>query len=246
MTRISAISTACAHDAQITCGSCRLSNLCLPLSLHLEDIDRLDRIIQRSKPLQRGDYLYRANDDFKALYAVRSGAVKTVTLSEKGEERITGFYLPGEVVGMEGIAHNIYANSASALETSSICEIPFARIEELSLQLPSLQRSLFQLLSREITQEQQLVTLLSKSSAEQRLAALLLSLSRRNQQRQLSANAFRLPMSRTDIGNFLGLTIETISRVINRMQNQGIVSIDKKEVHIIDPAGLKQLAEVND
>ncbi len=242
MIRISTSETNCSHDSQASCGTCRLNTLCLPLSLHLDDVDQLSRIVQRGRPLQKGEHLYRAQDPFDALFAIRSGAVKASTLNEQGEEQVTGFYLPGELVGLDGIADNRYTNTVVALETSSVCEIPFDQVEHLSLKIPSLQRNVFQLLSREITQDQQLISLLSKSSAEERVSTLLLSLSSRHQRRSLSPTTFRLPMSRTDIGNFLGLTIETISRVFSRLQQQQVLSVDKKEVHILDMAQLRQLA----
>ena len=235
--------THCAQDKKVNCGNCRLNTICLPISLHIEDIDRLSQIIQRSKPLQKGEYLFRANEEFTSVYAIRSGAVKAMTLSDNGDEQITGFYLPGEVVGMDGLADNLYTNSVIALETASVCEIPFNRLEELSLKIPSLQRHFFQLMSREITQEQQVITLLSKSSAEARIASLLLSISSRNSRRNLSANDFLLPMSRTDIGNFLGLTIETVSRIFTRLQKSGVVNVNKKEITISDMPALQQLAK---
>lgn len=237
------IATAeCVHDAKTSCGNCRLNTLCLPLSLHIDDIERLDMIVQRSKPLQKGDHLYRANDAFSSVFAIRSGAVKAVSLSDNGEEQITGFYLPGEVVGLDGLAEEHYTNSVVALETASVCEIPFHRIEELSAQIPSLQRHLFQLMSREITQDQHIITLLSKRSAEQRIAALLLSISTRNHRRRLSASVFSLPMSRTDIGNFLGLTIETVSRVFSRLQKQQVLEVNRKDITITDLAALQKLS----
>jgi CRP/FNR family transcriptional regulator, anaerobic regulatory protein len=232
----------CPHDKKVNCGNCRLNTICLPISLHLEDIDKLNGIIQRGKPLQKGDYLYRANDIFNSVYAIRSGAVKAISLSDNGKEQVTGFYLPGEVVGLDGLADNRYTNSVIALETASVCEIPFNRMEDLSLQIPSLQRHFFQLMSREITQDQQIITLLSKSSAEERIAALLLSISTRNNRRQLAANAFRLPMSRTDIGNYLGLTIETVSRIFSRLQKQAVINVDKKEILIENMDALLKIA----
>ncbi len=232
----------CPHDKKVSCGNCRLNTICLPISLHIDDIDRLNSIIQRGKPLQKGDYLYRANDLFDSVYAIRSGAVKAITINDNGVEQVTGFYLPGEIVGMDGIGDNRYTNSVIALETASVCEIPFNRMEELSLQIPNLQRHFFQLMSREITQDQQIITLLSKSSAEERIAALLLSISSRNSRRQLSANAFRLPMSRTDIGNYLGLTIETVSRIFTRLQKQDVIAVDKKEIVINDMDKLRSIA----
>lgn len=236
----------CSHDKRVSCGNCRLNTICLPITLHIDDIDRLNGIVQRGKPLQKGEYLYRAQDPFNSVFAIRSGAVKAVSISETGDEQVTGFYLPGEVVGLDGLAADTYTNSVIALETSSVCEIPFNRLEELSLQIPTLQRHFFQLMSREITQEQQVITLLSKSSAEARIASLLLSISARNGRRNLSTNNFILPMSRTDIGNFLGLTIETVSRVFTRLQKNNVITVDKKEISIVDMDSLQTIAKGTD
>lgn len=208
----------------------------------MEDVDQLSRIVQRGRPLQKGEALYRAEEQFSSLFAIRSGAVKASTLNEQGEEQVTGFYLPGELVGLDGIATNRYTNTVLALETASVCEIPFDQIEDLSLKIPSLQRNVFQLLSREITQDQQLIGLLSKSNAEERVSTLLLNLSNRHQRRQLSPHRFNLSMSRTDIGNFLGLTIETVSRVFGRLQQQGVIAVNRKEVSIQDMEQLRKLA----
>lgn len=228
-----------------SCGSCRLSDICLPLRMELDDIDRLSRIIQRRRPLQKNQYLYRANEPFRSIYAVRSGTVKATILSERGQEKIIGFYLPGELIGLDGIAENRYTCSVITLETTSVCEIPFAQIEALSAQIPSLQRNVFQLLSREITHDQQRISLVSKSGAEQRIAALLVSLSRRHKARQLAAHEFRLPMSRTDMGNFLGLTIETVSRVLSRLHNQNTIHLNKKELRILDFSHLLEISEAS-
>jgi CRP/FNR family transcriptional regulator, anaerobic regulatory protein len=236
----------CAHDNKVSCGNCRLNTICMPVSLHIDDIDQLNKIIQRGRPLRKGEYLYRASETFTAVYAIRSGAVKALTLSDNGNEQVTGFYLPGEVVGLDGLANNKYTNSVIALETSSICEIPFNRLEEISVQLPKLQRHFLQLMSREITQEQQIMSLLGKSSAEARIASLLLSISTRNSSRNLSANMFLLPMSRTDIGNYLGLTIETVSRTFARLQKSAIIAVVKKEIEIKDIKGLQLLAKGTD
>lgn len=236
----------CSHDKRVSCGNCRLNAICLPISLHIDDIDRLNGIVQRGKPLQKGEYLYRASDVFDSVFAIRSGAVKAVSISDKGDEQVTGFYLPGEVVGMDGLANNVYTNSVIALETASVCEIPFNRLEELSLQIPTLQRHFFQLMSREITQDQQVITLLSKGSAEARIASLLLSISARNGRRNLSTSEFILPMSRTDIGNFLGLTIETVSRIFTRLQKSNVINVDKKEIAIVDIDALRNIANGND
>lgn len=233
---------SCPHNNSVSCADCRLSSICLPISVKVDDIDRIDNIIKRGRPFQKGEYLYRAGEEFNAVYAVRSGSLKTLTITDAGEEQITGFFLPGEVVGLDGIGHSKHTNSAIALETCAICEIPFSQLTDLSLQLPSLQQHFFQLMSKEITHEQQLVTLLSKNTAEERVASLLISISSRNQRRQLSGTRFRLPMSRADIGNFLGLTVETVSRVFSRLQKLNIISVDKKEIEILDLDALKDTA----
>lgn len=234
----------CLHDYQVSCGNCRLNSICLPLALESDDIDQLDSIIQRSKPLQKGQHLYREVDPFTSVYAVRSGALKAYKTTDDGREQVTGFYFPGELIGMDGISNNIHASSAKALETAAVCEIPFTSLEKLSSLMPSLQRHFFQLMSREITEDQQLITLLSKNSADERVAALMLSISARNSRRKLSATQFRLPMSRVDIGNYLGLTVETVSRVFSRMQKIDILQVDNKEIKILDLTGLQKLANV--
>ena len=234
----------CIHDYQVNCGNCRLNSICLPLALESDDIQQLDDIIQRSKPLQKSQHLFREGDDFQSVFAVRSGALKAYKTTDDGREQVTGFYFPGEILGMDGISNNAHASSAKALETAAVCEIPFTSLERLSAMMPNLQRHFFQLMSREITEDQQLITLLSKNSADERVASLMLSISTRNSKRKLSATQFRLPMSRVDIGNYLGLTVETVSRVFSRMQKMEILLVDNKEIQILDVDGLKKMANL--
>lgn len=238
--------TPCHHTPQVNCGDCRLSAICIPISLALDDIAKLDDIVQRGRPLQKGQPLYEAGEDFKAVYALRSGAVKTSTISRDGEEQITGFYLPGEILGLDGLATNAHSNTAMALETSAICEIPFSQLEDLSMKLPNLQRRFFQLMSKEISHEQQLITLLSKKNADERIASLLVSISTRNHHRGLSSTEFYLPMSRSDMGNYLGLTIETVSRVMSRLHKQEVIAFDKKHVVINQTDKLRAIASTAD
>jgi CRP/FNR family transcriptional regulator len=234
----------CPHDYQVNCGNCRLNSICLPLALESDDIQQLDDIIQRSKPLQKGQHLYREGDDFQSVYAVRSGTLKAYKTTDDGREQVTGFYFPGEILGMDGISKNAHASSARTLETAAVCEIPFSSLAKLSALMPNLQRHFFQLMSREITEDQVLITLLSKNTADERVAALLLSISTRYARRKLSATHFRLPMSRVDIGNYLGLTVETVSRVFSRMQKLEILSVDNKEIAILDMQGVRNMANV--
>lgn len=234
----------CTHDYQVNCGNCRLNSICLPLALESDDIQQLDDIIQRSKPLQKAQHLYREGDNFQSVFAVRSGTLKAYKTTDDGREQVTGFYFPGEILGMDGISNNAHASSAKALETAAVCEIPFSSLEKLSSIMPNLQRHFFQLMSHEITEDQLLITLLSKNSADERVAALLLSISSRNARRKLSATQFRLPMSRVDIGNYLGLTVETVSRVFSRMQKMDALRVDNKEIEILDIDGVRNMANV--
>ena len=236
----------CTHSYQVSCGNCRLNSICLPLALESDDIEQLDNIIQRSKPLQKNQHLYREGDEFQSVYAVRSGTLKAYKTTDDGREQVTGFYFPGEILGMDGISNNTHASSAKSLETAAICEIPFSSLEKLSSIMPSLQRHFFQLMSREITEDQQLITLLSKNSADERVASLMLSISTRNARRKLSATQFRLPMSRVDIGNYLGLTVETVSRVFSRMQKLDILRVDNKEIEVLDVESLRSMANVGE
>lgn len=236
----------CPHRSNMSCTQCRLGKICLPVSLQENDIVKLDEIVKRGRILQKGEHIYRTNDPFTSVFAIRSGYVKTYRITDDGEEQVTGFYFPGEVLGMDGINKNKYACSARALESTAVCEIPFNRFQELTTQLPSLQMHFFQLMSQEITSDQQLITLLSKKTAEQRIATLLLTISARNALRSMSATSFRLAMSRTDIGNYLGLTVETVSRTLSRFSKSGLIDIQQKEVTILDIEALRLAANLDD
>ncbi|MEE4378397.1 MAG: fumarate/nitrate reduction transcriptional regulator Fnr [Candidatus Competibacteraceae bacterium] len=224
------------------CGNCNLHQLCLPMGVELEDVDRLDTIVKRRRPLPRGSYVFHLGDDFHSLYAIRSGSVKTYTITEDGSEQITGFHLPGELIGLDAINTSRHPCGARSLETTSICEIPFSRLEELSIAVPGLGRQLLRVMSREIHADGELLTLLGKKSAEERLAALLLSLSMRFQARGFSPREFHLSMSRHDIGNYLGLAVETVSRLFTRFQQQGLIEVRNKYIQLKEMEQLQTLA----
>ncbi|WP_324734054.1 fumarate/nitrate reduction transcriptional regulator Fnr [Pseudomonas paeninsulae] len=230
---------------QAHCKDCSLATLCLPLSLNLEDMNSLDEIVKRGRPLKKGEFLFRQSDVFNSVFAVRSGALKTFSLSDSGEEQITGFHLPSELVGLSGMDTETYPVSAQALETTSICEIPFDRLDELSILLPQLRRQLMRVMSREIRDDQQMMLLLSKKSADERIATFLVNLSARFRARGFSPNQFRLAMSRNEIGNYLGLAVETVSRVFTRFQQNQLLEAEGKSVHILDPIELCALAGGN-
>lgn len=227
---------------QAHCKDCSLAPLCLPLSLDMKDMDALDDIVKRGRPLKKNELLFRQGDTFGSVFAVRSGALKTFSVTDAGEEQITGFHLPSELVGLSGMDGESYPVSAQALETTSICEIPFERLDELALQLPQLRRQLMRVMSREIRDDQQMMLLLSKKTADERIATFLVNLSARFQARGFSANQFRLSMSRNEIGNYLGLAVETVSRVFTRFQQTGLIAAEGKEIEIIDPIQLCALA----
>ena len=219
-----------------------MGSLCLPIALDRDEVAKLEDIVQRGRPVDRGHHCYRQDEHFSAVYAVRLGCIKTFYTTADGREQVTGFHLPGEIFGMDGIAQARHVNSAVALETSAVCEIPFDRLQELSTRISSLQRHFFQLMSAEIAADQQLITLLSKSSAEERMAAFFVSISSRFALRHQSPLRFRLPMSRGDISNYLGLTVETVSRILSRLQKSEIIAIDNKEIQICDLSKLKEAA----
>ncbi|OOG22960.1 transcriptional regulator FNR [Thioalkalivibrio denitrificans] len=230
------------HGLKQACSSCSLHDLCIPMGVSDQELEALERIINRRRPLHRGDYLYRPGDSMEALYAVRSGSVKTSALSDDGQEQVTGFHLPGELLGLDAISDGTHPCAARALETTSVCEIPFERLEELAGRIPGLQRQLFRIMSREIQSDEHLMTLLAKKSSDARLAAFLLSLSSRFGKRGFSRQEFNLTMSRNDISNYLGLAVETVSRLFTRFQENGLLAVDRKLVKILDMDRLHQVA----
>ncbi len=205
-------------------------------------MDVVDEAVKRSKPIQKNQPLFEIGDQFTSIFAVRSGAVKTYTIDAEGEEHVVGFYLPGELVGLDAIGNDQYNTSAKALETSSLCEIPYSKMTELSRQIGNLQVHMYRLLSREIREDQELQLLLSKKTAEERIASFLFNLAERYRAHRLSATLFRLPMVRTDIANYLGLAVETTSRIFTRLQQQEVIAVKGKEVEVIDHQKLCQLA----
>ena len=224
------------------CKDCSLATMCLPLALHDKDMDTLDDIVKRGKPLRKGELLFRQGDTFSSVYALRSGTIKTFSVDDAGIEQITGFHLAGELIGLSGMDGDRQPLSAMALETTSICEIPYERLDDLTDKIPGLRRQVMRLMSREIREDQQMMLLLSKKTADERIATLLINLSARFRSRGYSANRFRLAMSRNDIGNYLGLAVETVSRVFTRFQQQGLVAAEGKQIDILDHAELCALA----
>lgn len=228
-------------NIKVACRNCSLASLCLPMGLTPEDVDLLDAIVKRDRPLHRGDHLFRQGDPFRFIYVVKTGTVKSFDPGEDGSEQVLGFHLPGELIGLDAIETGHHHCSAKILETTAVCEIPFNRLEELSSTIPSLQHQMFRLMSREINQDEDMLTLLGKRNAEERLASFLLSLSGRFQRRGFSPSDFYLSMSRHEIGNYLGLAVETISRLFTRFQDEGLLKVERKHVQLLDIKRLKQI-----
>ena len=218
----------------VSCSHCGLNALCIPTSLTSEEIEVVDTEIKRAKPLHKNSVVFETGDPFTSIYAVRSGALKAYSIDENGEEYVVGFFLPGELIGLDSIDSGVHLNTAKALETSTLCEIPFDQVETLSKKIHNLQKHMYRILSREIGEDQKLQLLLGKKTAEEKIGTFILNLSQRYQQRHLSATLLRLPMARTDIANYLGLAVETVSRIITRLQAQKILKVDGKDIEILD------------
>lgn len=223
------------------CSDCSLRELCLPVGLHAHDLEELNAVIRQSRRLKKGDYLFHAGEQFDALFAIRTGFFKTTVGTQDGRDQVTGFFMSGELVGMDGISNNIYMNNAIALEDSEVCELPFNRMEELVKRLPSLQTHFMRLMSREIVRDQSVMLLLGNMRAEERLAEFLLNLSHRLQSRGFAANDFILRMSREEIGSYLGLKLETVSRTLSRFNQEGLILVEHKHIKILRPDALKEL-----
>lgn len=227
---------------EVTCNGCGLKQICLPVGLETDHIGDLESIIRKREIYRKGQHIFRQGANFHSLYVVRSGVIKTYTVTEQGEEQVTGFYLPGELIGLDAIYNNQHTNSALALESSSICEVEYQQLEILNASHPSLQQLMFRLMSREIQAEQQMLSVLTKKSAEARLANLLLNISNRLELLHRSSKHFRLPMTRSDIGSFLGMASETVSRVFARLSKMKMLKICQRELEIIDQRGLAEIA----
>jgi CRP/FNR family transcriptional regulator len=223
------------------CSSCNLRELCLPFGLSLEELERLDDLISTRRRIKRGDHLYRVGDIFDAIYAIRSGFFKTDVLLEDGREQVTGFQMGGELLGLDGISTEHHTCNAIALEDSEICAIPFARLEGLSREIHTLQRHFHKVMSREIVRDHGVMMLLGTMRAEERLAAFLLNLSQRFTARGFSHAEFYLRMTREEIGSYLGLKLETVSRAFSKFQEEGHIAVQQKHVRILNVEGLKAL-----
>jgi CRP/FNR family transcriptional regulator, anaerobic regulatory protein len=229
------------RDLKSHCSTCSMRELCLPGGLSAEDLKQVDALIGNRLKLKKGDALYRAGDAFGALYAVRLGSLKTTVLAEDGREQVSGYHMLGDIIGLDGIGTERHGCQAVALEDTEVCVLPFERLEDLARSVATLQHNLYQFLSREISRDHNIMLLLGSMRAEERLAVFLLNLSDRYRRRGYSSTEFVLRMTREEIGSYLGLKLETVSRLFSRFQEEGLIQIQGRAVKLLDPAALKQL-----
>lgn len=228
-------------ELKTACANCNVREICQPAGLTLEELDQLDALVDVRRNVRRGDTLYRAGEPFNALYAVRSGFFKSRITYEDGRDQVIGFSMAGEILGMDGIGQDTHNCDAVALEDSEICSIPYGRLEELSREISSLQRHFHKIMSREIVRESGVMMLLGVMRAEERIAAFLLNLSQRLSARGYSPIEFHLRMTREEIGSYLGLKLETVSRAFSKFHKDDLIEIDQKFVRIKSIEGLKQI-----
>jgi len=223
------------------CSQCNLRELCLPMGLSGGELDQIDQLVEVRRRIQRGQHLYRGGDAFAAIFAIKTGFFKTDVLLEDGREQVTGFQMAGEILGMDGIGSERHTCNAVALEDSEVCVIPFADLENYSREISALQHHFHKMMSREIVRDHGVMMLLGVMRAEERLAAFLLNLSQRFTARGYSPTEFILRMTRNEIGSYLGLKLETVSRAFSRFNEEGLISVHQKHIQIRDAAGLKKL-----
>lgn len=238
-----AVDPMTAGTLKTACTLCNMRELCLPYGLSEEEVERLDEAIGARRRIKRQQHLYRAGDPFEAIYAVRTGFFKTDVILEDGRDQVTGFQMAGEILGMDGISSEHHTCNAVALEDSEVCVIPFAQLETLSREIEALQHHFHKVMSREIVREHGVMMLLGTMRAEERLAAFLLNMSQRLTTRGYSAQEFHLRMTREEIGSYLGLKLETVSRAFSKFQDEGLIGAHQRHIRIIDVPGLKHVVD---
>ena len=225
-----------------SCLGCNLRKICMPVDVEDPEAKALfEQLVTSRIRLRKGDVLFRAGDRFNALYAVRVGSCKTVTLTDDGSEQVSGHHLPGEILGVEGVGNEVHACQATALEDTEVCVLPFERMEQLALRDVGFQRRLYRLLSSAILRERTATLMLGTMRAEQRLASFLLDLSNRYQLRGYSSTEFVLRMTREEIGSHLGLKLETVSRLFSRFDEEGLIEVQGRVIKLRDRIALQQL-----
>ena len=231
---------------KVACSSCNLRELCLPVGLNRENLERLDTLVATRRTVSRGETLFRAGESFQSLFAVRTGFFKTCVSSEDGRDQVTGFQMAGELLGLDGISTDNHTCDAVALEDSQVCVIPYAQLESLSREFSELQHQFHKIMSREIVRDHGVMLLLGSMRAVERLAAFLLNLTQRLQARGFSASSLILRMTREEIGSYLGLKLETVSRTFSKFQDDGILDVKQRQIRILDQDKLQGLVTGSD
>ena len=222
------------HTIKVACSNCNLRELCMPMGLTDGDLGKLDELVAIRRKIKRGTPLFSNGDHFNALYAIRTGFFKTSVITEGGRDQVTGFQMAGEIIGLDGIVGDRHTCDAIALEDAEVCVMPYDRIEDLSRQVPALQNHMHKIMSREIVREHGVLLLLGSMRAEERLAAFLLNLVQRLHARGFSQSELVLRMTREEIGSYLGLKLETVSRTFSKFAEDGTVEVKQRHVRIID------------
>ncbi len=230
-----------ARSMKVACSNCNLRELCMPVGMSAADVDRIDEVVSSRRRIKRGAPLFRNGEPFHSLYAIRSGFFKTCVASDDGREQVTGFQMAGEILGLDGIVGDHHSCDAVALEDAEVCVMPFERIGELAREVSALQHHLHRVMSREIVREHGVMLLLGSMKAEERLAAFLLNLVQRLRTRGFSGSELVLRMTREEIGSYLGLKLETVSRTFSKFAEQGIIEIRQRHLRITDAAALRRI-----
>ncbi len=226
---------------RIACNTCNMHELCMPVGMSFEEVEKLNELISVRKRVKRGAALYRSGEEFSALYAIRTGFFKTVVNAEDGHEQVTGFQMAAEVLGLDGINTNRHTCHAIALEDSDVCVVPFGKLEDLAHDLPVFQRQIHRMMSREIVREHSVMLLLGSMRADARLAAFLIDMVQRLHSRGYSSHELVLRMTREEIGSFLGLKLETVSRMFSKFVEEGIIEVKQRHVVIVEPEALNAI-----
>jgi CRP/FNR family transcriptional regulator len=230
-----------SQTIKVACSNCNLRELCMPMGLDQAELQRIDDVVAQRRKVAKGDTLFRNGDKFNALFAIRTGFFKTCVSSEDGRDQVTGFQMAGEIMGLDGIVSDHHTCDAIALEDAEVCVMPFDRIEELSREINALQHHVHKIMSREIVREHGVMLLLGSMRAEERLAAFLLNLVQRLHARGFSQSELVLRMTREEIGSYLGLKLETVSRTFSKFVEDGIVEVKQRHVRILNTDALKTL-----
>lgn len=225
---------------KLACSNCNLRELCMPIGLNNHEMQRLDEVVAKRRRVKQGEHLFSSGDHFTSLYAIRTGFFKTCLIAENGLEQVTGFQMAGEIVGLDGIVSDVHSCSAVALEDADVCVMPFDTVEAMSREFPVLQRHVHKIMSKEIVRENGVMMLLGNMRAEERIAAFLINLVQRLHARGFSEKELLLRMTREEIGNYLGMKLETVSRTFSKFSDEGIIDVNMRHIKILDSAALKK------